>query len=75
MKSQKNAILLSDGTIFFILSKYWQVSKYTLFFPKKGKNKSKLSETWNQGFRGAMGNHTFENLNTFFHQTNEIILN
>ena len=75
MKSQKNAILLSDGTIFFIHSKYWQVSKYTLFFPKKGKNKSKLSETWNQGFRGAMRNYTFENLNSFFHQTNEIILN
>ena len=63
------------GQFFFILSKYWQASKYTAFFPKKGKNKSKLSETCDQGFRGAMGNYTFENLNAFFHQTNEIILN
>ena len=29
---------------------------------------------WNQGFRGAMGNYAFENLNSFFRQTNEIIL-
>ena len=43
MKSRQNVILLSDGTIFFpILSKYWQVSKYTAFFPKIGKNKSKF---------------------------------
>ena len=47
MKSQQNAILLSDETIFFpILLKYWQVSKYAALlsefsFPKKGKNKSK----------------------------------
>ena len=46
MKSRQNAILLSDGTTFFsILSKYWQVSKYTQvstqrFFSEKGKNKS-----------------------------------
>ena len=28
-----------------------------------------------QGFCGAMGNYAFENLDSFFHQTNEIILN
>ena len=30
------------GKCFSILSKYWQVSKYTAFIPKKGKNKSKF---------------------------------
>ena len=30
---------------------------------------------WNQGFCGAMENYTLENLNSFFHKTNDIILN
>ena len=50
MKRQQNAILLSKGTIFSILLKYWQVSKYTAMlsefsFPKKGKELS-LSFEW-----------------------------
>ena len=42
MKSRQNAILLSDGAIFFPSFRNRQVSKYTAFFPKKGKNKSKF---------------------------------
>ena len=80
MKSQQNAILLADRTIFFsILLKYWQLSKYAVMlsefgFPKKEKESS-LSFRWSQGFFGAMVNSTFENLNLFFHQTNKIIVN
>ena len=47
MKSWQNAILISQGTVFFILPKYWEVSKYTVLlstfsFPKKEINKSTL---------------------------------